>query len=70
MYEKSVFVPGYFRLKPKGVHAVQCDYGVDEKIEKIAKSSEDLIESIQHDKYRLRLVMIREALAGNAGKPR
>jgi hypothetical protein len=70
MYDKSVFVPGYFRLKPKGAHAAHCDYGVDEEIEKIAKSSEDLIESIQRDKYRLRLVMIQEALAGNAGKPR
>lgn len=49
---------------------MQCDYGVDKEIEKIAKSSEDLIQSIQHDKYRLRLIMIREALAGNAGKPR
>ncbi|WP_177107516.1 hypothetical protein [Pseudomonas gingeri] len=63
-------MPGYFRLKPKRAHAANCDYGVYEEIEKIAKSSEDLIESIQHDKYRLRLVMVPEALAGNAGKPR
>ncbi|GFM81930.1 hypothetical protein PSCICN_26220 [Pseudomonas cichorii] len=62
MYDKSVFVQGYFRLYPKGAHAANCRFGVDEEITEIAKTSEDLIESIQHSRYRMRLVMIKEAL--------
>ncbi len=62
MYDKPVFVQGYFRLLPKGAHASSCRFGVDEEIKEIAKTSEDLIESIQHNRYRMRLVMIKEAL--------
>lgn len=62
MYDKPVFVQGYFRLYPNGAHAVNCRFGVDEEIEEIASTSEDLIESIQHNRYRMRLVMIKEAL--------
>jgi len=62
MYDKSVFVQGYFRLYPKGAHAANCRFGVDEEINDIASTSEDLIESIQHNRYRMRLVMIKEAL--------
>lgn len=69
MHDKSVFVQGYFRLLPKGAHAANCPFGVDEEINKIAKTSEGLIESIQRDKYRMRLVMIKEALEG-AGAPK
>ncbi|WP_449105454.1 hypothetical protein [Pseudomonas mohnii] len=69
MHDKSVFVQGYFRLLPKGAHAANCPFGVDEEINKIAKTSEGLIESIQQDKYRMRLVMIKEALEG-AGAPK
>ncbi|WP_234451876.1 hypothetical protein [Pseudomonas sp. MF6776] len=66
MHDKSVFVQGYFRLLPKGAHAANCPFGVDEEINKIAKTSEGLIESIQQDKYRMRLVMIKEALEGTS----
>ncbi|MDD2059090.1 hypothetical protein N5D52_27965 [Pseudomonas sp. GD03860] len=66
MYDKPVLVPGYFRLLPKGVHEAHCKFGVDEEIKKLAKESDGLIESIQHDKYRMRLVMIKEALEGGA----
>lgn len=62
MYDKSVSVQGYFRLYPKGAHAANCRFGVDEEINDIASTSEDLIESIQHNRYRMRLVMIKEAL--------
>jgi hypothetical protein len=69
MYDKPVLVPGYFRLLPKGAHAANCRFGVDEEVSKIAMESEGLIESIQRDKYRMRLVMIKEALeGGNATK--
>lgn len=69
MYDKPVLVPGYFRLLPKGTHAANCRFGVDEEVDKIAMESEGLIESIQRDKYRMRLVMIKEALEGaNATK--
>ncbi|MBF8776268.1 MULTISPECIES: hypothetical protein [Pseudomonas putida group] len=70
MYDKPVFVPGYFRLMPKRAHAPSCQHGVDEEINKIAKVSEDLIESLEHDKYRLRLVMIQEALGAETSKPK
>lgn len=66
MYDKSVLVPGYFRLLPKGAHASNCRFGVDQEVDKIAMESEGLIESIQRDKYRMRLVMIKEALEGNS----
>lgn len=66
MYDKPVFVQGYFRLYPKGAHASNCRFGVDEKITEIAKNSEDLIESIQNNRYRMRLVMIKEALERGA----
>lgn len=62
MYEKPVFVQGYFRLLPNGTHASNCRFGVDAEITEIASTSEDLIESIQHNRYRMRLVMIKEAL--------
>ncbi|UEB97867.1 hypothetical protein LIS66_09980 [Pseudomonas sp. HN2] len=68
MYDKPVFVQGYFRLYPKGAHAANCRFGVDEEINEIASTSEDLIESIQHNRYRMRLVMIKEALE-KAGRP-
>ncbi|WP_248766249.1 hypothetical protein [Pseudomonas protegens] len=66
MYDKPVLVPGYFRLLPKGAHASHCRFGVDEEVDKIAMESEGLIESIQRDKYRMRLVMIKEALEGGS----
>ncbi|WP_274410566.1 hypothetical protein [Pseudomonas sp. NEEL19] len=66
MYDKSVLVPGYFRLLPKGAHASHCRFGVDEEVDKIAMESEGLIESIQRNKYRMRLVMIKEALEGGS----
>lgn len=64
MYDKAIFVRGYFRLFPKGAHATHCKFGVDEEVEEIAKTSEGLIESIQRNQYRMRLVMIKEALEG------
>ncbi|WP_231992679.1 hypothetical protein ACTACM_25320 [Pseudomonas fragariae (ex Marin et al. 2024)] len=69
MHDKSVFVQGYFRLLPKGAHGANCPFGVDEEITKIAKTSEGLIESLQKDRYQMRLVMIKEALEG-AGTPK
>ncbi len=69
MHDKSVFVQGYFRLLPKGAHSANCPFGVDEEITKIAKTSEGLIESLQKDRYQMRLVMIKEALEG-AGTPK
>lgn len=63
--EKSILVPAYFRLLPGGRHAYGCKHAVEEEVATIAKESEDLFESIRDGKYRLRLVMIKEALAGS-----
>ncbi|MEN5136991.1 MULTISPECIES: hypothetical protein [unclassified Pseudomonas] len=69
MYDKPVFVQGYFRLYPKSAHAANCRFGVDEEINEIASTSEDLIESLQHNRYRMRLVMIKEALEKGGRSP-
>lgn len=67
--EKSVLIPAYFRLRPKHRHAVGCKYAVVDEIKTIAKESQDLLETIREGQYRLRLVMIKEALTELATKP-
>lgn len=64
LHDKSVFVSAYFRLLPGGEHAANCRYGVQEEIEEIAKESQGLVESVKGNQYRMRLVMIKEALEG------
>jgi hypothetical protein len=66
LHDKSVFVSAYFRLLPGGEHAANCRYGVQEEIEEIAKESQGLVESVKGNQYRMRLVMIKEALEGGA----
>lgn len=62
MHDKSVFVQGYFRLLPKGIHTPLCPYGVDEEIKNLAMTSEGLVESLLNNRFRMRLVMIKEAI--------
>jgi len=66
LHDKSVFVSAYFRLLPGGEHAANCKYGVQEEISEIAKESQGLLESVKGNQYRMRLVMIKEALEGGA----
>lgn len=62
IYEKPVLVSGYFRLYPKRPHSEGCRFGIDSEIVEIAKTSDGLIQSLRNNRYRMRLVMIKEAL--------
>lgn len=64
---EPTIIPAHFALNPLERHASDCKYAVDHEIKIIAKESEKLIETIRDGKYRLRLVMIRDAL--NARQP-
>lgn len=63
--DKPILIPAYFRLLPGGRHAHCCKHAVEDEVKTIAKESEDLFESIREGHYRLRLVMINEALGGS-----
>jgi hypothetical protein len=67
--DKPFLVSAYFRLLPHGRHAEGCTHGVEQEVKSIAKESEGLIESIRDGQYRLRLVMIAEALGATSTKP-
>ena len=60
--DKPILVPAYFRLRPNGRHEEGCRHAVSGTIRTIANESKDLIESIRSGHYRLRLVMVRDAL--------
>lgn len=68
--DKSILVPAYFRLLPNGRHAYGCRHAVEQEIKTIAKESEDIFESVRDGQYRLRLMMIKEALDGAGSKPK
>lgn len=63
--DRSIYVPAYFRLLPDGMHASNCKYAVAEGVKTIAKESKDLLESLSDGRYRLRLVMVKEALSNS-----
>lgn len=67
-HNKSIKVPAYFRLLKDGEHADNCPHAVEHNVKKLVTPSEGLIESLRNGKYRLRLMMIAEAL-GTARKP-
>lgn len=61
-HNKSIKVPAYFRLLKDGEHAEDCRHAVEGTIKKLVTPSEGLIEAVRDGKYRLRLMMIAEAL--------
>lgn len=61
-HNKSVKVPAYFRLLKNGEHADNCPHAVENNIKKLVTESDGLIESLRQGKYRLRLMMIADAL--------
>lgn len=67
--DKPILVPAYFRLLPGGQHADHCKYAVADAVRLIASESDALIESVRDGRYRLRLVMVRDALSGQGKKP-
>jgi hypothetical protein len=68
--DKSILIPAYFRLHPGGIHAENCRFAVTEKIQLIVKESKELFETIREGDYRLRLVMIKQALEALSGASR
>lgn len=68
-HNKSVLVPAYFRLLKGGEHADGCRHDVEQHVKKLVTPSEGLIESIRNGKYRLRLMMIADALGEAQKKP-
>lgn len=68
-HNKSIKVPAYFRLLKDGEHADNCPHAVEHNVKKLVTPSEGLIESLRNGKYRLRLMMIAEALE-TARKPK
>ncbi len=68
-HNKSIKVPAYFRLLKDGEHAENCPHAVEHNVKKLVTPSEGLIESLRNGKYRLRLMMIAEALE-TARKPK
>ncbi|MCW3540491.1 hypothetical protein [Burkholderia cenocepacia] len=67
-HNKSIKVDAYFRLLKEHEHADSCPHAIEGKIKKLVTPSEGLIEALQAGKYRMRLMMIAEALTA-AGKP-
>lgn len=65
--DKPVLVPAYFRLLPHMHHADDCKHAVAKALKTIAKDSHGLIESLRDKKYRLRLMMIKDALSAIGG---
>lgn len=55
-------MPAYFRLLKDGEHADGCRHAVEGSIKKLVTPSEGLIEALRDGKYRLRLMMVAEAL--------
>jgi hypothetical protein len=68
-YDKPVLRPAYFRLLPGRRHEDDCKHAVDAAIKTIANESHDIFETIRDGRYRLRLVMVRDALADLGKKP-
>lgn len=61
-HNKSVKVSAYFRLLKDGEHADGCQHAVEGNIKKLVTPSEGLIEALRDGKYRLRLMMVADAL--------
>ncbi|MCQ0034406.1 hypothetical protein [Burkholderia glumae] len=61
-HNKSVKVSAYFRLLKDGEHSDGCPHAIEGKIKKLVTPSEGLIEALREGKYRLRLIMVADAL--------
>jgi hypothetical protein len=68
-YDKPILVPAYFRLLPGRRHVDGCKYAVDAAIKTIVSESQDIFETVRDGRYRLRLVMVRDALVALSKSP-
>jgi hypothetical protein len=69
-YDQPSRVRAFFRLQAKGEHGPHCRFGVDKQIVELAKTSDGLLESVQKNRYRMRLVAVKEELQASARRPK
>ena len=69
-YDLPSRVRAFFRLQAGGEHGPNCRFGVDRQIVELASTSEGLIESVQKNRYRMRLVAVKDALQKSATRPK
>lgn len=69
-YDNPSTVRAFFRLQANGAHGPNCRFGVDKQIVELARTSDGLVESIQKNRYRMRLVAVTEELKAAAKRPK
>ena len=69
-YDNPSKVGAFFRLHANGMHAPNCRFGVDKQIVELASTSDGLVESIQKNRFRMRLVAVTEELKASARRPK
>ena len=65
-YDNPSKVSAFFRLHVNGTHGPNCRFGVDKQIIELASTSDGLVESIQKNRFRMRLVAVTEELKTSA----
>ncbi|GLO40974.1 hypothetical protein PPUN15366_26190 [Pseudomonas putida] len=65
-YDNPSKVSAFFRLHANGTHGPNCRFGVDKQIIELASTSDGLVESIQKNRFRMRLVAVTEELKTSA----
>lgn len=69
-YDNPSKVSAFFRLHANEMHAPNCRFGVDKQIVELASTSDGLVESIQKNRFRMRLVAVTEELKASARRPK
>lgn len=69
-YDQPSRVRAFFRLQAKGEHGPHCRFGVDKQLVELAKTSDGLLESVQQNRYRMRLVAVKDELQASIGRPK
>lgn len=69
-YDTPSKVRAFFRLQANGTHGPNCRFGVDKQIVELASTSDGLVESVQKNRYRMRLVAVTEELKESARRPK
>lgn len=61
-YDTPSKVRAFFRLQANGAHGPNCRFGVDKQIVELASTSDGLFESVQKNRFRMRLVAVKAAI--------
>lgn len=69
-YDNPSKVRAFFRLQANGAHGPSCRFGVDKQIVELASTSDGLVESVQKNRFRMRLVAVTEELKATAKRPK